>query len=98
MLTGVAADHTTIYRWVQYYSPKILDALKWQWKPKTGLSWIANKTYIKVKGQWMYLYRSVTKSGHTVDFCLSRTRNTNAAKLFLSKALNPFPIIVSLGL
>ncbi len=29
---GVEVDHSTIYRWVQYYAP-ILDKLKWYWKP-----------------------------------------------------------------
>jgi len=29
----------SIYRWVQYYAPKILDKLKWYWKPKLGFSW-----------------------------------------------------------
>jgi transposase-like protein len=45
--------------------------------------------YIKVKGQWKYLYRAVTKSGDTIDFYLSSTRYTKAAKPFLSKALRP---------
>ena len=42
---------------------------------------------IKVKGKWKYLYRAVTKSGDTIDFYLSSTRNAKAAKRFLSKAL-----------
>ena len=93
MLTerGVEVDHSTIYRWVQYYSPKILDKLKWYWKPKLGLSWRVDETYIKVKGKWVYLYRALDKAGNTIDFYLSRTRNTNAAKLFLGKALKSIP-------
>jgi len=93
MLTerGVEVDHSTIYRWVQYYSPKILDKLKWYWKPKLGLSWRVDETYIKVKGKWVYLYRTLDKAGNTIDFYLSRTRNTNAAKLFLGKALKSIP-------
>jgi IS6 family transposase len=27
---GVEVDHSTIYRWVQYYAPKILDRLEWE--------------------------------------------------------------------
>jgi hypothetical protein len=38
-----------------------------------------DETYIKVRGGWMYLYRAVDKSGKTVDFHLSRTRDVNAA-------------------
>ena len=39
----------------------------------------------------MYLYRALDKAGNTIDFYLSRTRNTNAAKLFLGKALKSIP-------
>ena len=58
MLTerGVAVDHSTIYRWVQYYAPKILDKLKCYWKPSLGLSWRVDETYVKVKGKWVYLF------------------------------------------
>lgn len=43
---------------------------------------------MKVRGKWAYLYRAVDKHGNTVDFYLSPTRNTKAAKRFLGKALN----------
>ena len=46
-----------------------------------------DETYIKVKGKWAYLYRTVDKFGNTIDFDLSPTRNTKAAKRFLGKAL-----------
>ncbi len=88
---GLQLDHSTIYRWVQYYAPKILDKLKWYWKPKLGLSWRVDETYIKVKGKWVYLYRALDKCGNTIDFYLSSTRNTAAAKLFLGKALRSIP-------
>ena len=45
------------------------------------------QTYIKVRGQWTYLYRAVDKFGDTIDFYLSPTGNTAAAKRFLGKAL-----------
>jgi transposase, IS6 family len=88
---GVELDHVTIYRWVQYYAPKILDKLKWYWKPKMGYSWRVDETYIKVKGKWVYLYRAIDKAGDTIDFYLSSTRNSKAAKRFLSKALKSIP-------
>ena len=34
-----------------------------------------------------YLYRALDRKGHTIDFYLSATRNTQAAKRFLGKAL-----------
>jgi putative transposase len=30
-----------------------------------------DETFIKVQGQWVYLYRAVDKAGQTVDFFLS---------------------------
>ena len=46
-----------------------------------------DETYIRIKGEWMYLYRAVDKAGKTVDFYLSRKRDVNAAKAFLRKAM-----------
>ena len=89
---GVKVDHCTIYRWVQFYAPKLLDKLKWYWKPTLGHSWRVDETYVKVKGKWAYLYRAIDKAASTVDFYLSTTRNSNAAKKFLSKALNSIPV------
>ncbi len=46
-----------------------------------------DETYVKVGGKWAYLYRAVDKHGDTIDFYLSPTRTTQAAKRFLAKAL-----------
>ncbi len=46
-----------------------------------------DETYIKVKGEWVYYYRAVDKEGQTIDFFLSRTRDTGAAKAFFEKAI-----------
>ena len=51
-----------------------------------GDSWRVDETYIKVKGQWVYLYRAVDKQGRTVDFLLSQRRDVATAKRFFSHA------------
>lgn len=49
-----------------------------------------DETYIKVKEQWMYLYRAVDSRGNTIGFSLSKTRNHKAAERFFKKALRSF--------
>ena len=46
-----------------------------------------DETYIKVKGQWKYLYRAVDKAGQTIDFLLTAHRDKKAALRFLKKAV-----------
>ena len=84
---GVAVDHSTTDRWVQYFAPEIDKRLRWQWRRPQSRSWHINETYVKVRGKWAYLYRAVDKLGNTIDFYLSPTRNTKAAKRFLGKVL-----------
>ena len=62
---GVEVDHFTIYRWVQFYAPKILDKLKWYWKPTPRYSWHVDETYVKVKGKGVYFYRAIDQRGNT---------------------------------
>ncbi len=86
---GVAVDHTTIYRWVQAYAPRLDKRLRWNWKrPALAGMWKVDDTHIRVRGRWAYLYRAVTEDGRTIDFYLSATRNAKAAKRFLGKALH----------
>ena len=46
----------------------------------------ATETYIRVAGQWTYLYRAVDSTGDTIDFLLSARRDAAAAKRFFQKA------------
>ena len=83
---GLNINHTTIYRWVLEYSPKLNRGLRKHLK-QTGDSWRVDETYIKLNGKWMYLYRAVDQRGNTIDFWLSRKRDRKAAKKFFRKAL-----------
>src|SRR5947209_16510526 len=57
-----------------------------QYTRPVGDSWRVDETYIKIKGQWVYLYRAVDRAGRTVDFLLSKRRDTDAAQRFFSRA------------
>ena len=83
---GVKVDHTTIYRWVQSYSPEIEKRCK-PYLRKTNDSYRVDETYIKVKGKWKYLYRAVDSKGNTIDFLLRAKRDQHSAKRFFKKVL-----------
>jgi putative transposase len=83
---GVEVDHSTINRWVIRYSPQLEEAFHRRKRP-VWVSWRMDETYIKVKGQWRYLYRAVDKQGRTIDFLLTEHRDKEAALRFLKKAI-----------
>jgi transposase-like protein len=83
---GLHVDHTTIYRWVQSYAPE-LDRRCRPHLTATRDSWRVDETYVKIKKEWMYLYRAVDSQGKTLEFFLSATGDAPAAKRFLVKAL-----------
>ena len=83
---GVLVAPSTILRWVVRYAEDF-SRLWCQFERPVGGSWRCDETYIKVGGQWMYLYRAVDAVGRTVESHLSRTRDMAAAKAFFRKAL-----------
>lgn len=83
---GISVDHSTIHRWVVHFSPLILDRFNRRKRSVTG-KWHADETYIKVRGQWMYLYRAIDSVGDTVDFWFSQHRDLAAARRFFTKAI-----------
>jgi len=83
---GLAVDHTTIWRWVQRYGPEVHRRLRGNVKQKSS-TWHMDETFVRISGRWLYLFRAVDSQGQTVDFYLSETRDREAAKRFLKKAL-----------
>jgi putative transposase len=83
---GVEVDHSTIQRWVVKYSPPLEEAFRRRKRP-VWVNWRLDETYIKIKGQWYYLYRVVDKPGQTIDVLLTEHRDKEAALRFLKKAI-----------
>jgi len=103
---NLSVDHVTIWRWVQRYAP-VLNQRAGQARREPRLrrevrrpnrSWRVDETYVKVAGNWAYLYRAVNSAGETIEFMLSPKRDLIAAKLFLRLALSrggPRPRVVN---
>ncbi len=85
---GSRVDHSTVNRWVIEYAPQLETEFRKKHKSNTNGSWRMDETYLKIKGQWNYLYRAVDKFGKTIDFYLSKNRDKKAAKCFFIKAIN----------
>ena len=83
---GVFVDHATVHRWSIKILP-VLAAVFRRRKRFVGMSWRMDETYIKVGGQWKYLYRAVDRAGATIDFVLRAHRDLAAARRFFERAI-----------
>jgi transposase-like protein len=83
---GVEVDHTTIYRWVQRFTPLLVDADR-PCRHAVGDRWQADESYAKVAGRWRYLYRAIDQFGQVVDVFVSPQRDAKAVVRFLERAI-----------
>src|SRR4051812_36613490 len=87
---GIQVDHTTLFRWIQTFAPELDKRIRPHLRMTNG-SWRMDETYVRVKGEWVYLYRAVDATGQTIDFLLSPKRDAAAARPFFRKALGQPP-------
>ena len=62
------------------------------------LDWHLDETYVRVGGQWCYLWRAIDSRGRLIDFCLTRRRDAKAAKRFLRKAVQSLRLYYPLSI
>ncbi|MEM5406259.1 IS6 family transposase [Paraburkholderia unamae] len=94
---GVSVDHSTVHRWAIKLLPVLEKAFRLRKRP-VGKSWRMDETYIRVRGEWRYLYRAVDKDGDTIDFLLRAHRDKTAARRYFEKAIaqNSAPATVTI--
>jgi transposase, IS6 family len=63
---GIDVDHVTVYRWVQRFTPLLIDVAR-PCRHTPGDRWFVDETYVKVAGQWIYLYRAIDQFGQVID-------------------------------
>src|SRR5918994_3160957 len=84
---GIAVDHVTIYRWVQRFTPELIDAARPS-RHVAGDRWFVDETYLKVAGQWVYLYRAIDQHGQVIDVLASPKRDLAATRRFFDRVLS----------
>ena len=80
---GVLVDHATVHRWSIKILPVLAVVFRRRKRP-VGTSWRMDETYIKVSGQWNYLFRTVDRDGYTID-CFVPTETTQPQEASLSR-------------
>jgi IS6 family transposase len=83
---GIEVDHTSIYRWVQRFTPLLADAAR-PCRHAVGGRWQVDETYVKVAGHWRYVYRAVDEFGQVIDVYVSPRRDATAARRFFDRAI-----------
>ena len=83
---GIEVDHVTLYRWVQRFTPLLVDAAR-PCRHVVGGRWFVDETYVKVAGTWRYVYRAVDQHGQVIDVYVSARRDITAARRFFTTAL-----------
>ena len=83
---GVAVDHVTLHRWVQRFTPLLIDAAR-PCRHAVGRRWLVDETYVKVAGVWRYVYRAVDGYGQVIDVYVSVRRDIVAARTFFTMAI-----------
>ena len=83
---GLAMDHTTIFRWDPSVRTRGGSAAAGQLKLKSS-TWHVDETFVRIAARWLYPFRAVDSRCQTVDVYLFETREREAAKCFLRKAM-----------
>ena len=85
---GFVISYETIRTWEFRFAPLVSENLRSKRRGTAGVSWYLDETYIKVGGQWRYLYRAIDRDGNLLDSMLGEHRDKHAARRFLRRLLD----------
>jgi hypothetical protein len=90
---GIDVDHVTIYRWVQRFTPLVIEAAR-PCRHSVGDRWFVDETYVRVADVWRYVYRAVDQYGQVIDVHVSRRRNRHCCieRSRMVRAVDPIHI------
>ena len=88
---GVEVDHVTVFRWVQRFTPLLVDAARCC-RHSPGDRWFVDETYVRVNGVWRYVYRAVDQHGQVIDTLVSARRDAHGTRRFFQQALSTLKV------
>jgi len=88
---GIQVNTTTLSQGIQASAPDLDKRIRPHLRMTNG-SWQGDETYIRLKGEGVYLYRAVDAKGQTIDFLLSPKRDAAAARCYFKVLGKPHPI------
>ncbi|MEP2533067.1 DDE-type integrase/transposase/recombinase [Shimia sp.] len=77
-------DRSTVYRWVLKFGPELNRRTETHLR-RTSFDWHLDETYIRVDGQWRYLWRAVDTNDQMFDFERDRDHQNNQTRPHLSQ-------------
>ncbi len=83
---GIEVDHVSAYRWVQRFTPLLAERAR-PCRHAVGDRWFVDETYVKIAGQWRYVYRAIGQFGQVIDVFVSPQRDAMAAGRFFEQAI-----------
>jgi len=83
---GIDVSARTVLRWAHTFGPLL--AAEWRRRaPRLSRCWFVDETYVRVDGQWKYLYRACDQHGQVVDVLLREQRDLASAEAFFEQAI-----------
>ena len=89
---GVEVDHVTVYRWVLRFTPLLAEAAR-PCRHAVGDRWSVDETYVRVAGQWRYVYRAIDQFEQVIDVLVTLRRDAKAARRFFQRAIGTAKVI-----
>src|SRR5688572_17836850 len=83
---GVHVDRSTIFDWVQHFTPLYQEAAR-PHRHRVGRRWSVDETYVRVAGVWQYAYRAIDEHGQVIDVYVSAHRAAEDAAAFFRRSL-----------
>jgi len=83
---GVVVSYETVRAWCSKFGREYAKRLRRN-RGRLADTWHLDEMYLKIDGNFQYLWRAVNQEGQVVDILVQSRRDTSAAKRFFSKLL-----------